>query len=266
MSQVIGFALAVLIGLTLGLVGGGGSILTVPVLVYVMGYEPKSAVAMSLPVVGVTSLVGAVGHWREGNLDWRAVTGFAPLAMVGAVLGARLAALVSARFQLTLLAVVMAAAGLLLLRNAGSGRDDGGSEGVAGPGRRIAFAATGLGVGVLTGLVGVGGGFLIVPALVLLMGVPMRRAVGTSLVVIGLSTLTGLVAYGGRAAVAWPAAAFFALLATAGAIAGARLVRHVAARNLRRGFAVLVLALAAFLLYETQAPGVSRGEPAARSD
>src|SRR5918998_5935055 len=116
MSQVVGFALALLIGVTLGLLGGGGSILTVPVFVYVMGMAPKDAIAMSLPVVGTTSLVGAIGHWREGNVDWHAVGVFAPLAMLGAVGGARLAVFVPGTLQLLLLGVVMLAAGLAMLR------------------------------------------------------------------------------------------------------------------------------------------------------
>src|ERR671916_1647990 len=103
MSQVVGFALALLIGVTLGMLGAGGSILTVPVFVYVMDIAPKDAIAMSLPVVGTTSLVGALGHWREGNVDGRAVLAFGPLAMVGALAGARLATLVSGAFQLALL-------------------------------------------------------------------------------------------------------------------------------------------------------------------
>src|SRR5918992_5737482 len=100
MSLTIGFALALLIGVTLGMLGAGGSILTVPVFVYVMGLEPKDAIATSLPVVGATSLVGALGHWRHGNVDRRAVLAFAPLAMVGALVGARLGARASGTFQL----------------------------------------------------------------------------------------------------------------------------------------------------------------------
>src|SRR5687767_10281926 len=115
MSQLLGFALAVLIGVALGMLGGGGSILTVPVFVYVMGFDPKDAIAMSLPVVGATSLVGALGHWRAGNLDRHAVVVFGPLAMVGAVGGAMLAARVSGTFQLVLLGVVMLAAGTFML-------------------------------------------------------------------------------------------------------------------------------------------------------
>ena len=260
MSEVVGFGLALLIGVTLGMLGGGGSILTVPVLVYVMGFEPKLGIAMSLPVVGASSVVGAIGHWRSGNLDWRVVAAVAPLAMAGAVGGARLALLVSARFQLILLAGVMAAAGLVMLRD--RGRDEAASG--SGGERRVALATTGLGVGVLTGLVGVGGGFLIVPALVLLARIPMKRAVGTSLVVISLSTLTGLAAYQGQAAIRWRVVALFTALTMTGAGIGAKAARRVPARALRRAFAVLVLMLSAFLAYESVAAGAPARAPAAK--
>src|SRR5918999_884696 len=207
MSQLAGFALAVLIGVALGMLGGGGSILTVPVFVYVMGVDPKDAIAMSLPVVGATSLVGAVGHWRVGNVDGRAVAAFAPLAMLGAIGGAWLSTHVSGTLQLLVLGVVMLAAGALMLRDAGPD-EDAPSPPASGP-RYTILAGAGLGVGILTGLVGVGGGFLIVPALVLLVGLPMRCAVGTSLLVIGLSTMTALAAYQGQATISWRIVALF---------------------------------------------------------
>jgi uncharacterized protein len=262
MSDVVGFALAVLIGVALGMLGGGGSILTVPVFVYVMGFDPKAAIAMSLPVVGTTSLVGALGHWGAGNLDRRAVAVFGPLAMVGAVGGARLATRVSGTFQLVLLGVVMLAAGVLMLRDRGPAEDTP-TPPTGGWPRHAILAVSGLGVGILTGLVGVGGGFLIVPALVLLAGVPMRRAIGTSLLVISLSTMTALAAHHGQARIAWRVVALFTALAVVGTLVGTRAGRRVPARQLRRAFGVLVLALAAFLLYENRAAGAPQGVPAA---
>jgi uncharacterized membrane protein YfcA len=254
MSQVVGFALAVLIGVALGMLGGGGSILTVPVFVYVMGFDPKDAIAMSLPVVGTTSLVGAVGHWRHGNVDRRAIVAFAPMAMLGAVVGAQLATRVSGTFQLALLGVVMLSAGVLMLRDSGAAMADAPppSRGL----RRVGvLAVAGLGVGLLTGLVGVGGGFMIVPALVLLAGLPMKRAIGTSLLVISLSTLTGAVAYHGQASPDWGAVGLFTALAMAGTLVGTQLARRVPGHRLKRAFGVLVLLLAAFLLYQNRAAG-----------
>jgi uncharacterized protein len=262
MSQLVGFGLALLIGVALGMLGGGGSILTVPVFVYVMGFEPKDAIAMSLPVVGTTSLVGALGHWHGGNVDWRALVVFGPLAMLGAVGGARLATLVSGTFQLVLLGIVMVAAGVLMLRDGGPAEQA--PPRSTGRSRVVVLAASGLAVGVLTGLVGVGGGFLIVPALVLLAGVPIRHAIGTSLLVISLSTVTALAAYQGQATISWPVVATFTALAIVGAVVGTRAGRRVPAQGLRRAFGVLVLALAAFLLYENRAAGARDGTPASR--
>jgi uncharacterized membrane protein YfcA len=251
MSQLAGFGLAVAIGVTLGMLGGGGSILTVPVFVYVMGFEAKDAIAMSLPVVGTTSLVGALGHWREGNVDLRAVAVFGPLAMLGALGGARLATRVSGTFQLSLLGVVMVAAGLLMFRDGVAARDapaplTGGSP------RYAVLAAGGLAVGVLTGLVGVGGGFLIVPALVLVGGIPIRHAIGTSLFVITLSTGTALAAYEGQASIAWVVVAAFTALAVAGAVVGTRVARRVPSGGLRRAFGLLVLVLGGFILSQSR--------------
>ena len=262
MSDVVGFVLAVVIGVTLGMLGGGGSILTVPVFVYVMGLDPKDAIAMSLPVVGTTSLVGGLGHWRAGNVDPRAVAVFGTLAMAGAVAGARLATRLSGTFQLVLLGVVMLAAGVLMLRDRGA-VEDAATPPTGGWRRYAILAVTGVGVGTLTGLVGVGGGFLIVPALVLLAGVPTRRAIGTSLLVISLSTVTALLAYHGQATIHWHVVALFTALAVIGALLGTQAARRVPARQLRRAFGVLVLLLAAFLLYQNRAAGAPHGAPAA---
>jgi uncharacterized membrane protein YfcA len=116
---VVGYALAALVGLSLGLMGGGGSILTVPIFVYVLGYDPKLAIAMSLPVIGVTSLAGAVGHWRAGNVHLRTAVTFGVIAMVGAFAGARLAQFLSGALQLVLLASAFGAASPLVIGGLG---------------------------------------------------------------------------------------------------------------------------------------------------
>src|SRR4030095_4264910 len=119
MQHAIGYALAAVIGLSLGILGGGGSILTVPIFVYAMGYAPKVAIAMSLPVVGVTSLVGAIGHWRAGTSDLRAALTFGPIAMVGALVAAKLSMHVAGLVQLTLLGIIMIVAAVVMLRGTG---------------------------------------------------------------------------------------------------------------------------------------------------
>jgi len=238
----IGFALAAVIGLSLGLLGGGGSILTVPVLVYVLGYAAKPAIAMSLPIVGITSLIGAALHWRRGNVRVGMAFTFGVFAMIGAFVGAKLSALLSGGVQLALLALVMSAAAASMLRS----RNDLGSSASWHPGLLILVA---FGVGVLTGLVGIGGGFLVVPALVLLAHVPMRQAVGTSLLVISMNAASGFAGYVGAVAVDWTFLARFTAATVAGALAGTALVSRVPQSALKRGFAVFLFAVGGFVLY-----------------
>lgn len=248
----LGFLLAALIGITLGLLGAGGSILAVPVLVYVLGFAAKPAIAMSLPIVGVTSFVGAVGHWRAGNVQLRTATLFGLVAMVGSFGGARLATFVRAEAQLILLAIVMLAAALAMFRGTGSAPQ-------APDARRDAraplgvLAVAGLGIGLLTGIVGIGGGFLIVPALVLLAGVPMSQAVGTSLVVITMNATSGALGYAGQFDLPWRFLLAFTAVAVAGILVGTRLVRFVAQQSLRRAFAVFLVVLAALILFQNRA-------------
>ena len=257
---LLGLALAVLIGLSLGLLGGGGSILTVPVFVYVLGFAAKPAIAMTLPVVGTASLVGAASHWRAGNVRLRAALFFGLAAMAGAYLGARLAVHVAGAVQLATLGVVMVAAAVSMLA---SRREDGA---VARRPLPVLLAA-GVGVGMLTGFVGIGGGFLIVPALVLLAGLPMKQAVGTSLVVIAMNSAAGFAGYAGTVAVPWGFLAAFTACAVVGILLGTRLVRHVSAGALRRGFALFLLAVAALVLYQNRGvftPGAAAAAGAAR--
>lgn len=238
---VLGYALALLIGLSLGLLGGGGSILTVPVLHYVMGYGVKEAVPMSLVVVGLTSGFGAVNHWRAGAVRWRVALGFAPSAMLGSVLGAELGLRVDAAVQLTVFAVVMLAAAVSMLRPA---RDDIASQ----PRPLPVMVLVGGVVGLLTGFVGVGGGFLYVPALALLGGLAMRQAIGTSLVLIMVSCLAGVLRYHGTLALDWSAIGLFAGIAFVGVAAGSRLMPHVSQQVLKKGFAIFLLGMGALVL------------------
>lgn len=242
----LGLALAALIGVTLGLLGGGGSILTVPVLVYVLGVAAKPAIAMSLPVVGITSLVGAALHWRLGNVRVSTALTFGVMAMVGAFVGAKLAGFLSGAAQLALLSVVMLAAAASMLR--GARRE---SE-IRTPTKHALLLAVALGVGVLTGLVGIGGGFLVVPALVLLARVPMRLAVGTSLLVIAMNSASGFAGYLGSVHIDWVFLAGFTGAAVAGALAGTALVARVPQVALKRGFAVFLLVIGGFVLYKNR--------------
>lgn len=249
---LLGYGLALLIGLSLGLLGGGGSILTVPVLVYLLGYAPKTAIVMSVLVVGSVSLVGAVGHWRAGNVNVRTALLFGAVSMIGAFVGAKLSVVFSGRAQLLILAVVMLAAAFSMLRGipaAGQFND----EVSPTPLPLAMLGLVGLGVGILTGIVGVGGGFLIVPTLVLLGRVPVKEAVGTSLSVIVMNSASSYAGYRGTVDVPWKFLIGFTIVAMVGIVAGTALVKHVSSHALKRGFAVFLLVMGALVMYQNRA-------------
>jgi uncharacterized membrane protein YfcA len=237
--------LAILIGLTLGLLGGGGAILTVPALVYVVGVDPKVAVVMSLPIIGGAALIGAVQHWRLGHVELRSAIPFGLAAMSGAFAGARAARLISGTTQLLIFATVMTAAAVAMLRNESP-------PAVANPSRRRSpvLLAVGAATGVLTGLVGVGGGFLMVPALVILGGLEMSHAIGTSLLVIAMNTGAGYAGHVGGVVVPWLLVLWFFGFAVVGILAGGRLTSRVPQAALKRALAVLLFALSGFLFWQ----------------
>jgi uncharacterized protein len=231
--------------------GGGGSILTVPIFVYVLGYDPKLAIAMSLPVVGVTSLVGAIGHWRAGNVQLRAAGLFGVIAMVGAYGGAKLGGLLNGQVQLSILALVMLVAAAMMFRSAGR-TPAAGSEPAARDMPVHLLVPVALSVGVLTGLIGIGGGFLVVPALVILARTPMKQAVGTSLLVIAMNSVSGFAGYLGQVEVPWSFMAGFTAVAVAGILAGTYLVRFVSQRALKQAFAAFLIVMGSFILYRNR--------------
>jgi uncharacterized membrane protein YfcA len=246
---ILALSLALLVGGSLGLLGGGGSILTVPIFVYVLGIEPKAAIAMSLGVVGVVSLAGAVSHWRDGRVDTRIALVFGAVAMVGTYLGARLSVLMSGAAQLVLFAAVMLVAAVFMYRD----RPPSGPD--SAPVRSATLRWTligleGIAVGILTGLVGVGGGFLIVPALVLLADLPMKLAVGTSLLVIAMKSASGFVGYLGTPGIDAAFMATFSAAAVVGIVIGSRFVRIVPQRALRKTFAGFLVVMGALILYQ----------------
>jgi uncharacterized protein len=239
---VLALVLSTLIGLSLGLLGGGGSMLAVPLFVYVARVEVRSAIGLSLAVVGATALVGGLVHARAGRVDLRAAAVFGGAGMLGAPLGAEATHAVPPRVLMLLFAGLMLIVGTLMLR--------GGAAAATGPAtsRSGALVAAGLGVGFLTGFLGVGGGFLIVPALTLLTGLPVHRAVGTSLLVIAASAAAGLAAHLRQGGLPLGLAAAFTAVAALGALAGVRLAAGLDPRRLSRAFAALVLVVGLFLL------------------
>ena len=228
-------------GVVLGLLGGGGSVLTVPILVYVVGLEPRAAMVTSLGVVGTTSLVALVPHARAGRVRFSSGLSFGAAGLVGSVAGGQVARLFPGPVLMVLLAAVMLAMAGAMLRPAQV------REVPSGPsarGRTALALVAGLGVGVLTGLLGTGGGFMVVPALSLLGGFTMGEAVGTSLLVIALNSASGLLgALAAGAKVEWPLVAALAAAASVGSLLGARLGRGMSAASLKRAFAGLLLLL-----------------------
>ena len=247
---MLGYLFAALIGLALGTLGGGGSILTVPVLVYVLGFDPKLAIAMSLPVVGTAALVGVATHWRAGNVRLKTAALFGSVAMVGSYTGARASVLLTGRVQLLILGSVMVAAAASMLRSAV--RDAAGAVDETPP-HPVLMLSVGFGVGLLTGVIGIGGGFLIVPALVILGRVPMKSAVGTSLLVIALNSASGYLGHHGREIVPWDFVVRFTVVAVFGILAGTALVRHIPTRQLKQAFAVLLVVIGVLIVWQNRA-------------
>lgn len=243
-------ALAVVVGVSLGLLGGGGSILTVPLLTYVGGIDAKHAIAMSLLVVGVTSSIAAIPHARAGRVRWPIAAVFGVAAMAGAYAGGRLARYIPGTALLIAFATVMIVAGVAMLR----ARKEPGSTDRPLP--IVKVLALGAAVGMVSGLIGAGGGFLLVPALSLLAGLPMPTAVGTSLVVIAAQSYAGLAGHIATERIDWSLAAMVTTAAVAGALIGGRLIRWVNPPTLRQAFGWLVLLMASLVLAEEVHPAV----------
>ena len=276
MTVLLAVAFGLLIGLSLGALGGGGSILTVPALVYALGETAQAATTGSLVIVGITAAAAAVGHARAGRVRWRAGLAFGAAGVAASLAGTHLNARVQPEVLLVAFAVLMLiAAGAMLAKTmVASGPDDDAADQQAGELRRSARAgaavqgepgvtrtrtsardvlpvlAAGLVVGFLTGFLGVGGGFIIVPALVLTLKYEMPTAVGTSLVVISLNSAVALLARGGQEGFHWAVLVPFTVAAIAGSGAGKKVADRVSGPHLTRGFAVLLLLVAGYVLLQ----------------
>jgi len=231
------------IGLSLGLLGGGGSILTVPALVYVVGQSPQAAVTASLVIVGANSAMGAFMHRSQGTLNWKVALVFGGVGMTAAYLAAGWSKAIPSDVLMMLFAALMLVVGLFMMLKPTPLGGDGGRG-------WLVTILSGAGVGVLTGFLGVGGGFLIVPALVMLVGLPMRQAVGTSLVVIAMNSLAGFLGHLDGPPIDLRVVAIFVTAGLTGALVGARLTRFVKPEHLRKTFAAFVIGLAIFLLVD----------------
>lgn len=273
MILALTIGMGLLIGLSLGALGGGGSILTVPALVYVIGQGAKAATTSSLFIVGISSLIGALGHHRSGRVRWSTGVAFGITGIAASFAGTAANRLVQPDVLLLAFAVLIlvAAAGMLAktrdsarrnapddaLVSAGgpplagsadtTAADEGSPSGTDRKGRRIAkVVVAGLAVGFMTGFFGVGGGFVIVPALTLALGMAMPEAIATSLVVIAINSGAALLFRAGTAHFDWAVIVPFTLAAIAGSLAGKKVADNLNARTLTRAFAVLLVAVAVY--------------------
>ena len=239
--------LALVVGMVLGGLGGGGAILTVPILVYLLHQEPVHATAGSLIIVALASAVGIFAHLSKGNVRLKDGIVFGLVGIVGSFIGSKLSAAVAPEVLMTAFGLLMLLVAGLMLRKRAQGNGESEAEGRRrGP---PVLVATATGVGFLTGFFGVGGGFAVVPALVLALNFSMPVAVGTSLVVIVVNSLTAL---GARAAsgleIDWPLILVFGGVAAVGSLLGGQLAGRVDQRHLSLAFTVLLLVVAAYVL------------------
>ncbi len=262
---------ALAIGLSLGLMGSGGSILTVPVLTLVLGQEEKVAIAGSLAIVGGIALLAGLPYARQRLVDYRSLVFFGLPGMAGSYLGATLAGFVSGSLQLVVFAGLMLVAGVMMLRP---------PRLVEGLTRRRAIwkiAIDGVVVGMITGFVGVGGGFMIVPALVLLGGLPMSKAIGTSLFIIALKSASGFVKYLDvlddlGLSLDWQVIGIFTALGIVGSFVGNLISTRVPQAALRRGFAIFLFVIGTFIVLRSlsdltgESAAASSEEPAAATE
>ena len=261
--EILGYIGAVVMGLSLGLVGGGGSILTVPILVYLFSIDAVLATAYSLFIVGTTALFGSFSHMRMGNIHWRTALVFG-IPSIAAVFATRAwlvpslpdplfhiggAVVSKALGMLVFFALLMVIAAYSMIRRPKSdgqpAMDGGGQPAFNYP----LILGEGLVVGTVTGLVGAGGGFLIIPALVLLAKLPMKQAVGTSLVIIAAKSLIGFTGdLRGDEVIDWDFLLLFTAIAIGGIIAGSALSKHVPNEKLKPAFGWFVLVMGVYII------------------
>lgn len=268
-------------GIVLGLFGSGGSFIATPALLYLLDVAPKSAIAMSLGIVAVTATIAALDNWKRGNVDVSVAAVFGLFGVVGTYAGARLGVVTPVVIQLVVFALVMYAAAWRMLKparlavpasgnasmhpqEAGRGFNAAGAATTTLSGNATALPCTGLlspcmahmalhgvGVGVLTGFVGVGGGFLIVPALVLLSRIPMKIAVGTSLAIVAVKSYAGFAGYMGAVPIDWALMGGFTAVTVVASFAGTRIAHRFSQDALKRGFAVFLLFVASYILLKS---------------
>lgn len=239
---------ALLVGLSLGLLGSGGSILTVPILVYLVGQDEKVAIASSLAIVALISTVGAIQFIQEKLVLWRTVLMFGVPGIVGTYAGAALSVYAPGAFQMLVFSIVMLGAAWFMFRTP--------IKASAGTPNAYKAGAEGFVVGIVTGFVGVGGGFLIVPALVLLGGLAMQQAIATSLVIVTLKSVAGFIKYmevisATELSVDFGVIGFFTLAGILGSLIGSYFACQIDQEKLKAGFSLFLVIVALFVLSQS---------------
>ena len=224
-----------------------------PALLYLLDVEPKAAIAMSLGIVAITATITALQHWRHGNVNLKITFVFGLFGVMGTYAGARMGVVTPVVIQLVLFALVMYVAAWKMLKPTPRHKSVGAAcvecaDGFCDDLDYREIAIHGIAVGILTGVVGVGGGFLIVPALVLLSGLPMKNAVGTSLGIVSLKSMAGFAGYAGAVTIDYPLMGMFTLIAVTGSLAGSQLAHRLPAELLKKGFAGFLMLIASYIL------------------
>jgi uncharacterized protein len=257
--EIIGYVASLLIGISLGLIGGGGSILTVPVMVYLFGLQPLLATSYSLFVVGSTSLVGAFSNLRKGLVNVKAALLFGASSIVTVFLTRRYLVPAIPKNILTiggititegfltmlLFAVLMLLASISMIRNKKVAVEEKECKNCVRFGKLVGFGIT---IGLVTGFLGAGGGFLLIPALVLLLKLPMKKAVGTSLMIIALNSLIGFTGDLGHFSIDWFFLLKITVIAVTGIIIGGALSKKIPGEKLKKGFGWFVLVMGIYIL------------------
>ncbi|WP_298135125.1 sulfite exporter TauE/SafE family protein [Acidiferrobacter sp.] len=242
----------IIMGLVLGVFGSGGSIITTPALIYLAHLPPKSAIATSLGVIAITAAIATFQQWRRHNVNFKITAIFSLFSVSGAYLGTRLGVQLTVVTQLVIFACAMYAAAWKMLQSVRVHKSVGAAavepvpEAAAPDLMRVCLIA--VAVGVLAGLVGVGGGFLIVPSLVLFCTLPIRQAIGTSLAIVTLNSSSGFLGYVGHVPIDYMLVGVFSLLAVAGSIFGTRLAHRLAPEHLKRVFGAFLIVAASAIL------------------
>lgn len=269
MSSLIVIIAGSCTGILLGSLGSGGAILTTPVLIYLLGIPPKSAIVMSLAIVALTSIIATISNWTKGSVNLRIALLFGASGLIGSIPGVRVGVIIPVCIQLVVFVLMMCAASwsmfrsqkykILSLLNANKKRetssDDRGKYKIpfvvlsTNPRSSIMpLIIMGFLVGFLTGFIGVGGGFLIVPVFVIFAGIEIKEAIRTSLLVIASNSIAGFICYFGEVEVDYGLLLFFAAIAIIGSLVGTEIARRLPSQHLQKIFALFLLAISSYIL------------------